>query len=79
MQTVIFDNVGLLVKLKDVKLTAKASMVWRYSINGSYCILDGLRALNYMKLKLFLPSGVPRCLYVSSISALGTVLFMHFT
>ena len=65
MQMGSFDNVGLLIKLKDVKLTAKALMVWPHSINGSYCILDGLRALNLLKLKLFIPSRVPQCLYVS--------------
>lgn len=78
MQMVSFDSVGLSVKLKDVKLTAKALMVWPHSINRSYCILDGLRALNLMK--IFIPSSVPQCLHVSLIfSALGIALFMHFT
>lgn len=75
-----FDNVGLLIKLKDVELTAKALIAWPYSINISYFMLDGLRALNLIKLKVSFPSRMPQCLYVSLIfSALGTVLFMYFT
>lgn len=80
MQMVSFGNVGLLIRLEDVKLTAKALMVWPYSINESCCVLDGLRVLNLMKLKLFIPSRVPQYLCVSLIfSALGIVLFMDFT
>lgn len=49
MQMISFSNVGLLIKL-DVKLTVL--MVWPYSINRSHCILDDLRGLHLMKLKL---------------------------
>lgn len=60
MQMISLSNVGLLIKLKAVKLTVL--MVWPYSINRSHCILDDLRGLHLMKLKL---SYLLECLSVS--------------
>lgn len=64
MQMVTFDDVGLLIKLNDVKLTG---MGWSYSMSYRWFA----RALRLRKLKLFIPSRVPQCLYVLDLVSLG--------
>lgn len=63
MQMVSFDDVGLLIKLNDVKLT---DMVWSYSMSYRWFV----RALSLRKFKLFIPSRVPQCLCVLALLSL---------